>query len=113
MGRNASTVSNLGVSMIINATRRQVLLAGGSIAAIAALGGIEPAFAAADRSKITVRVETDLVNLDPANRSGPVDLNVIWSVQQGLISFKPASTEWELDAAEELTQVSDTEIKFK
>ncbi len=52
-------------------------------------------------------------NLDPANRTGPIDVNVIWSVQQGLICFKPGSTEWELDAAEELEQVSDTEIRFK
>ncbi|MGV3549395.1 ABC transporter substrate-binding protein [Rhizobium sp.] len=99
--------------MVFNPTRRQFLLTGASIATVVSLGGINPAFAAADRTKITVRVETDLVNLDPANRSGPVDLNVIWSVQQGLISFKPGSTEWELDAAEELTQVSDTEITFK
>ncbi len=99
--------------MTFNPTRRQVLLSGASIATVVALGGIHPAFAAEDRSKITVRVEKDLANLDPANRSGPVDLNVIWSVQQGLISFKPGSTEWELDAAEELKQVSDTEISFK
>ncbi len=57
--------------------------------------------------------DKDLAILDPANRSGPVDLNVIWSVQQGLISFKPGSPEWELDAAEELEQVSDKEIRFK
>ncbi len=99
--------------MTFNPTRRQVLLGGASIATVVALGGIHPAFAAEDHTKITVRVEKDLSNLDPANRSGPVDLNVIWSVQQGLISFKPGSTEWELDAAEELEQVSDTEIRFK
>lgn len=99
--------------MTFNPTRRQVLVGGASIATIVALGAVHPAFAGADRTKITVRVEKDLSNLDPANRSGPIDLNVIWSVQQGLISFKPGSTEWELDAAEELEQVSDTEIRFK
>ncbi len=99
--------------MTFNPTRRQVLLAGASIATVVALGGIHPAYASEDHTKITVRVEKDLSNLDPANRSGPIDLNVIWSVQQGLISFKPGSTEWELDAAEELEQVSDTEIRFK
>lgn len=99
--------------MTFNTTRRQLLFSGVSIATVVALGGISPVFAAADRSKITVRVEKDLVNLDPANRSGPVDLNVIWAVQQGLISFKPNSTEWELDAAEELVQVNDKEIRFK
>ncbi|MCM2456654.1 ABC transporter substrate-binding protein [Rhizobium sp. CG4] len=99
--------------MTLNSTRRQFLAGGATIATVVAFGGISPAFANADRTKITVRVEKDLVNLDPANRSGPIDLNVIWSVQQGLISFKPGSTEWELDAAEELEQVSDTEIRFK
>ncbi|WP_411036016.1 ABC transporter substrate-binding protein [Shinella sp. BYT-45] len=99
--------------MTFNPTRRQVLIGGASIAMAAALGGVHPAFANADRTRIVVRVEKDLSNLDPANRSGPVDLNVIWSVQQGLISFKPGSTEWELDAAEQLEQVSDTEIRFK
>lgn len=100
--------------MSFDPTRRQVLIGGASLAAAITLGGgFNPAFANADRSKIVVRVEKDLSNLDPANRAGPVDLNVIWSVQQGLISFKPGSTEWELDAAEELEQVSDTEIRFK
>lgn len=99
--------------MTFTPTRRQVLVGGASIATLVALGGVHPAFADADRTKIVVRVDKDLSNLDPANRSGPVDLNVIWSVQQGLISFKPGSTEWELDAAEELEQVSDTEIRFK
>ncbi len=94
-------------------TRRQVLIGGASLATVVAFGGSHPAFAASDRTRIIVRVEKDLSNLDPANRSGPIDLNVIWSVQQGLISFKPGSTEWELDAAEELTQVSDTEIAFR
>ncbi|MDK4743008.1 ABC transporter substrate-binding protein [Rhizobium sp. CNPSo 3464] len=99
--------------MTFKTTRRQLLVGGTSIVTVVALGGIHPAFASADRSKIVVRVEKDLVNLDPANRSGPIDLNVLWSVQQGLISFKPGSTEWELDAAEELEQVSPTEIRFK
>ncbi len=99
--------------MTFNPTRRQALVGGISLATVVALGGVHPAFAGADRTRIVVRIDKDLVNLDPANRSGPVDLNVIWSVQQGLISFKPGSTEWELDAAEELEQVSDTEIRFK
>ncbi len=99
--------------MPFDPTRRQILVGGASLAAAVALGGIHPAFANADRPKIVVRVEKDLSNLDPANRSGPVDLNVIWSVQQGLISFKPGSTQWELDAAEELQQITDTEIRFK
>jgi len=99
--------------LTFNTTRRQVLVGGASIAGLVAFGGVHPVFANADRSRIVVRVEKDLSNLDPANRSGPIDLNVLWSVQQGLISFKPGSTDWELDAAEQLEQVSDTEIRFK
>jgi peptide/nickel transport system substrate-binding protein len=60
-----------------------------------------------------VRVERDLANLDPANRTGPIDVNVLFACMQGLISFKPGSAEWRLDAAEEIKQVSDTEIDFR
>jgi peptide/nickel transport system substrate-binding protein len=63
--------------------------------------------------KLVVRVTDDLSNLDPAYRTGPIDVNVILAVNQGLVKFKPGSTEWELDAAEEITQVSDTEIAFR
>lgn len=93
--------------------RRYFLAGSGSLLALAAAGVPYPVFAATDRARIVVRIEQDLSNLDPANRTGPVDLNVIWSVQQGLVSFKSGTTEWELDAAEEIKQVSDTEISFK
>jgi peptide/nickel transport system substrate-binding protein len=49
--------------MTFNPTRRQVLVGGASLATIVALGGVHPAFAGADRTKITVRVEKDLSNL--------------------------------------------------
>lgn len=94
-------------------TRRQALAGGSALLVAATTGLLRPrtSFAAAD--SITIRVEEDLSSLDPANRTGPIDVNVINAVQQGLISFKPGSTEWELDAAEEIKQVSDTEISFK
>ncbi|GLS18861.1 ABC transporter substrate-binding protein [Labrys miyagiensis] len=95
-------------------SRRHVLTGGLSVLAAATLGLPHPALAAAaGKDSIVVRMETDLTNLDPANRTGPIDNNVIWSVMQGLVSFKPGTTEWQLDAAEEITQVSDTEISFK
>lgn len=98
--------------MTFSPTRRSVLQGGAGLIGLAAFGALTPAYGQ-DKTSITVRIDQDLSNLDPANRTGPVDLNVIWSVQQGLVSFKPGTTEWELDAAEEITQVSDTEITFK
>lgn len=99
--------------MNISLSRRQALIGGSALLAAATSGLIGPKSAFAAHDSITIRVDQDLLNLDPANRSGPIDVNVINAVQQGLISFKPGSTDWELDAAEEITQVSDTEISFK
>ena len=62
--------------------------------------------------RLVVRVEEDLKILDPAFRSGPIDVNVILAVGQGLVKFKPGTTEWENDAAAEIKQVSDTLIEF-
>jgi len=93
---------------------RRGILAGGSAAlAAATMGLIRPRPTHAARSRIIVRVERDLANLDPANRTGPIDVNILNACMQGLIAFKPGSTEWQLDAAEEMKQVSDTEIDFK
>jgi peptide/nickel transport system substrate-binding protein len=94
-------------------TRRQVLAGSSALLAAATTGLLHSTAANAAQEKIVVRVERDLANLDPANRTGPIDVNVLNAVQQGLIAFKPGTTEWELDAAEEITQVSDTEISFK
>ena len=93
-------------------TRRQILQGGSALLAAATLGLIRPNAAFAAHDKITVRVERDLGNLDPANRTGPLDVNILNAVMQGLIAFKPGSTEWELDAAADIKQVSDTEIDF-
>jgi ABC-type transport system substrate-binding protein len=93
-------------------TRRQILQGGSALLAAATLGLIRPNAAFAAHDKITVRVERDLGNLDPANRTGPLDVNILNAVMQGLIAFKPGSTEWQLDAAADIKQVSDTEIDF-
>ena len=65
------------------------------------------------RPSITVRIDRDLVNLDPANRTGPWDGNVMRAVYQRLMRQKPNSTELELDAAAEVKQLSPTVIEFK
>jgi peptide/nickel transport system substrate-binding protein len=89
------------------------LTGGATLLAAATTGFLIPKSGWAENRSIIIRVEEDLSNLDPANRTGPFDVNVINAVQQGLISFKSGSTDWELDAAEEIKQVSDTEISFK
>jgi peptide/nickel transport system substrate-binding protein len=62
--------------------------------------------------RIVVRIDEDLKNLDPANRTGATDVNVILAVGQGLVKFKPGSTEWENDAAADIKQVDDKTIEF-
>jgi peptide/nickel transport system substrate-binding protein len=94
-------------------SRRQLLAGGSAVLAAATMGLIRPSRAFAAHDKIVVRVERDLANLDPANRTGPIDVNILNACMQGLVSFKPGTTEWQLDAAEEIKQVSDTQIDFK
>jgi len=62
---------------------------------------------------ITVRIARDLAVLDPANRTGPWDGNVMRVVFQRLMTQKPNSSELELDAAAEIKQVSPTVIEFR
>ena len=95
------------------AVSRRHLLQSGAVLLAAATGLLRPPTAAAAQDTLIVRVDRDLKNLDPANRTGAVDVNVINVVQQGLVGFKPGSTEWQLDAAEDIKQVTDTEIEFK
>lgn len=70
-----------------------------------------PAFAA--REELVVRFEYDLSNLDPANRTGSVEDNIIFAVSQTLARFNPGKLDWAPDAAKSITQVSETEIDFE
>lgn len=99
--------------MAMNMNRRSVLQAASGIAALPLLGlGSRVAFGA--DGEITVRIEKDISNLDPANRVGSVEGNIITSVCQTLARFKPGTTlEWEPEAAKTITQVSETEIAFE
>lgn len=92
---------------------RRGFLAGTAAAGVTVLGVPWANVVSAAEGKLVVRVEEDLKVLDPAYRSGPIDVNVILAVGQGLVKFKPGSTEWENDAAAEIKQVSDTLIEFK
>lgn len=100
--------------MSVKFSRRQAL-AGGTAAIGAASLGIAFSVAprAATREPLIVATEVDLKSLDPANRTGPTDVNVILAVCQNLVKFKPGSLDYELDAAEEISQPSDTLIEFR
>lgn len=97
--------------MTYDITRRG-FLAGGAAAGATILGmPLSNILHAAD-GRVVVRVEEDLKILDPAYRTGPIDVNVILAVGQGLVKFKPGSTEWENDAAADIKQVDDKTIAF-
>jgi peptide/nickel transport system substrate-binding protein len=93
-------------------TRRGFLAGTGAAAGITVLGQPWSNVVHAADGRVVVRVEEDLKNLDPAYRSGPIDVNVILAVGQGLVKFKPGSTEWENDAAADIKQVDDKTIEF-
>jgi peptide/nickel transport system substrate-binding protein len=71
-----------------------------------------PSAAWAARDSITVRVERDIQNLDPANRIGTVEGNILRAVQPRLVRFKPGIYEWEPESAEAIEQVDDKTITF-
>src|SRR5690242_20104015 len=92
--------------------RRAFLLATSAATTVPMLSfGSSLAFAAND--ELVVRIETDIGNLDPANRVGSTEDNLIIAVCQGLARFKPGTLEWEPDAAKTIKQVSETEIEFE
>lgn len=93
-------------------TRRGLLGSSAAVAGAAALGLPWSSVVHAQDRKLIARIDADISNLDPANRTGANDVNIIRAVAQGLVKFKPGSTEWELDAAEKIEQVSDTVIEF-
>jgi len=95
-------------------SRRDMLKGGAALFGAAAMAGAMPNRAfAASHEPVLVATDVDLRNLDPANRTGPTDVNVILAVCQNLVKFKEGSLEYELDAAEEISQPSDTLIEFK
>ncbi|HET6620877.1 MAG TPA: ABC transporter substrate-binding protein [Dongiaceae bacterium] len=98
--------------MNMHMNRRAFLMASSGALTVPMLTfGSKLAFAAGD--ELIVRVDTDIGNLDPANRVGSVEDNIIIAVCQNLARFKPGSLEWEPDAAKTITQVSETEIDFE
>ena len=69
--------------------------------------------AIAGRVEVVVRREKDIVNLDPANRIGAEEENILAAVCQNLARFDASSLEWKPDACTRIEQVSDKEIIFE
>jgi peptide/nickel transport system substrate-binding protein len=98
--------------MMTSANRRQFLL--GSAAAVAAPLLFDGRTALADdHDTVTIRFDSDIGNLDPANRVGSNEDNILYAVCQNLARFNPNSLDWSPDAAKTIKQVSDTEIEFE
>jgi peptide/nickel transport system substrate-binding protein len=98
--------------MPVQLSRRQFIKASAYLGAAAPLLSLANTEAVALGDKLTLRVARDLQNLDPGNRTGPVEVNVILAVYQGLIRPKLGTLEFENDAAASIKQVSDTVIEF-
>ena len=98
--------------MTLALNRRQfILTTSGAIALpITGLGPL-PAYAA--REEIVVRFENDIGNIDPANRTGSVEDNILFACNQNLARFNPGKLDWAPDAAKTIKQVSETEIDFE
>lgn len=98
--------------MSMGLNRRIFLQTATGVIAIPITGiGSVPAFAA--KEELVVRFEYDITNMDPPNRTGSVEDNIILAVCQNLARFKPGKLEWEPDAAKSIKQVSETEIDFE
>jgi peptide/nickel transport system substrate-binding protein len=98
--------------MITSVSRRQFLLGTTAAAAAPLLFRALPA-RADDHDQLVVRFADDIGNLDPANRVGSVEDNILYAVNQNLARFNPGALDWAPDAAKTLNQVSDTEIDFE
>jgi peptide/nickel transport system substrate-binding protein len=90
---------------------RRTFLAG--TAAAGTLGLANERVHAQAKNTIAVRLDRDPEVLDPAFRSGLQDGNVIRSVYQKLVAYKPGTTELENDAAAEIKQASPTAVEFR
>lgn len=91
--------------------RRQVLAGAAAAGAAAALPW--PVIAQTG-STVAVRLDRDIQGLlAPPYRLSFQENNILRSVCEGLIAFKPGTYEWELAAASKIEQVSETEIAFE
>ena len=97
--------------MSLRLTRRRMLQGSAALGASAVAGGL-PRVAFAANDKVAVRVERDIQNLDPANRIGAVEGNILRAVQPRLAKFKSGTFEWEPADVESIKQVDEKTIEF-
>jgi peptide/nickel transport system substrate-binding protein len=90
-------------------SRRSVLKAA---AALSLASWPSAAVLAQSSERLTVRMDKDIQNLDPAERAGAIEGNVIRSVCRNLVAFKRGSFEIENDAAQSIRQIDETVIEF-
>jgi peptide/nickel transport system substrate-binding protein len=95
--------------MAMEIDRRKLLLAASTLPML----GLGSRLAIGAEGELLARIDTDVKNLDPANRVGSIEDNVLQATCQTLARFKPNSLEWEPDAAKSIEQVSETEIAFE
>lgn len=91
---------------------RRTFLMGSSAAAFLPFSGFAAA-ATGDRVNPIIAVDADIGNLDPGNRVGTTEGNIIRSVCQTLVRFEPGKLSWSNDAAKEIRRISDTEFEFE
>jgi peptide/nickel transport system substrate-binding protein len=89
--------------------RRAVLQAGSALPLLAWNSG---AVCAETPSRLVVRIERDIASLDPAERPGAIEGNVIRALCRNLVAFKRGSFEIENDAAETIRQTDPLTIEF-
>jgi peptide/nickel transport system substrate-binding protein len=95
------------------ATRRDVLIGGAAFGALAA-GFLPDANAQASRKSVAISMNRDIQGwLAPPYRLSFQENNILRSVCEGLIAFKPNRYEWELSAAKRIEQVDDKTIEFE
>ena len=83
------------------------------LAAATAVAGLAPiGIARAAQTSFTARIERAPEVLDPAFRGGPAEGNILRAVFQRLVSISADTLQPELDAAQEIKQVSNTQIDF-
>lgn len=99
---------------MINLNRRQILAGAGATVAI---NGVTWPVLAQARNTVTVSNNRDIQGtggfISPHMRVGYQENNILRSVCEGLIAFKPTTYEWEPLAARTIRQVSDTLIEFE
>ena len=95
--------------MNFNMNRRTFLV---GTSALSVLPYVSFAFAAGRETPI-VAADKDIGNLDPGNRVGAIEDNVILAVCQTLARFEPGKLTWTNDAAKEIKQISETEFDFE